>query len=205
MNVPREADPESLLLSIKQGATEDLGTLLEMHRNYLALIVRLQAGRQLSAKLDPEDILQETFLEAHRGVSRFRGSTQREFLAWLRRIVAGVLANQLRRYLGTSSRDVRLETALHDDLDRSSQALAGRLVAPQSSPSRQAVRKEEAVMLADALESLPADYRDVIILRQLEDLPFPEVARRMGRSVDSVKNLWVRALGRLRRGMGDQP
>jgi RNA polymerase sigma-70 factor (ECF subfamily) len=67
------------------------------------------------------------------------------------------------------------------------------------------VRREQAVLLADALEALPVDYREVIILRQLEELPFPEVARRMGRSVDSVKNLWVRSLARLRREVGEAP
>ena len=73
------------------------------------------------------------------------------------------------------------------------------------SPSQHAASREQAVQLADALGALPADYREVIILRQLEDLPFPEVAERMGRSVDSVKNLWVRGLARLRRGMEDTP
>ncbi len=54
------------------------------------------------------------------------------------------------------------------------------------------------MLLADALNDLPEDYREVIILRQLEGLSFPDVARRMGRTEDSVKNVWLRALGRLR-------
>ena len=73
------------------------------------------------------------------------------------------------------------------------------LVAPESTPSQQAVRREQAVILSDALQELPEDYRDVIILRHLEGLSFPDVARRMGRTEDSVKNVWLRALARLRR------
>jgi RNA polymerase sigma-70 factor (ECF subfamily) len=73
---------------------------------------------------------------------------------------------------------------------------------PQSSPSQSASRREQAVLLADALEKLPEDYREVIILSHLESLSFSEVARRMARSVDSVKNLWARALARLRRALG---
>jgi RNA polymerase sigma-70 factor (ECF subfamily) len=65
------------------------------------------------------------------------------------------------------------------------------------------VRREQAVLLADALEGLPADYRDVVILRQLEDLSFSEVAVRMGRTEDSVKHLWVRALARMRHTIED--
>ena len=59
------------------------------------------------------------------------------------------------------------------------------------------------MLLADALERLPADCREVIVLRHLEGLPFAEVARRMGRTLDVVKKLWPRALARLRDLMGE--
>jgi RNA polymerase sigma-70 factor (ECF subfamily) len=61
------------------------------------------------------------------------------------------------------------------------------------------------VVLADALHQLPEDYREVVILRQLQGLSFPEVARAMSRSVDSVKKLWARALAQLRDLLGDAP
>ena len=70
---------------------------------------------------------------------------------------------------------------------------------------RRPSRREQAVLLADALNHLPADYREVLILRHLEGLTFPEVADRMGRSLDSVEKLWVRALPRLRRALGAEP
>jgi RNA polymerase sigma-70 factor, ECF subfamily len=59
------------------------------------------------------------------------------------------------------------------------------------------------VLLADALEGLPDDYREVIILRQIEGMSFPDLARRMGRTEHSVKNVWLRALARLRRTLED--
>jgi RNA polymerase sigma factor, sigma-70 family len=58
------------------------------------------------------------------------------------------------------------------------------------------------VLVADALSQLPKDYREVLILRHLEGLSFPEVAKRMGRTLSSVDKLWVRALARLRRVLG---
>jgi len=79
------------------------------------------------------------------------------------------------------------------------------LVAPSSSPSQQAVRRERAVLLANALEQLPPHYREVLILRHLEALSFPEVAQRMGRSLLSVKKLWARALPCLRNALGEVP
>jgi RNA polymerase sigma-70 factor (ECF subfamily) len=176
-----------------------LGVLLQRYHNYLALLARVQLGRRIQGKIDVLDIVQDVSLEVHRKIGMFRGSSEGEFLAWLRQILSGILANQVRRYMGTKRRDVRLERDLWEDLDRSSRSLGGQLVAAQSSPSAQASRREQAVILADAIGGLPPDYREVIILRQLEGLSFPQVAARMGRTEDSVKNLWARALARLRR------
>ena len=119
--------------------------------------------------------------------------------------MAANLANLLRRYLGTQGRDVRLERELAIRLDQSSRLLDRGLVDRGSSPSYQASRREQAVLLADALEKLPKDYREVIVLRHLEGLTFPEVSQRMGRSLDSVEKLWVRGLAQLRRVMGGIP
>ena len=144
-------------------------------------------------------------MEAHRDFGQFRGNTEVELAGWLRRILATNLANLVDRYCGTKRRDVRLEHDLAAELDRSSRALDGALVAKQSSPSRQAARRDQAVVLADALEQLPIDYRQVLVLRHLEEQSFPDIARRMGRTVDSVKNLWARALARLRQTLGGLP
>jgi RNA polymerase sigma-70 factor (ECF subfamily) len=197
------SDPEMLLVLAKAGDGEALGRLIERHRGYLILLARMQIGRLLRGKLDAEDLLQETSLEAHRGVARFRGTSEVAFRAWLRQILAAVLSNQVRRYRGTKGRDARMERRLVEDLDRSSRALDRGLIAEQSSPSQQVARRERALLLAEALAILPEDYRDVIVFRHLEGLGFAEVALRMGRSEDSVKNLWVRALARLRRTLDD--
>ena len=95
-------------------------------------------------------------------------------------------------------RDARLEQSLYVELNNTSGALDRALAAAVSTPSEQAVKREAGLLLADALEALSEDYRQVIILRHLESLPFAQVAERMGRSVDSVEKLWVRALAKLR-------
>src|SRR5262249_56849730 len=85
--------------------------------------------------------------------------------------------------------------------DQSSRALDVGLIARDSSPSQRASRRERAVLLATALERLPADYREVIVLRSLEGLSFPDVAAPMGRTSVSVERLWSRALPRLKRAL----
>src|SRR5262245_5126477 len=197
-----QTDPSELLRQARGGDGPALGPLLERYSNYLAVLARAQLGRRLQGKVDPLDVVQETFLEAHRDFAQFRGTTAAEFARWLRRVLATNLANVLRRYHGTLSRDVRLECELEKDLDQSSRILGQALAAPESSPSQQAARREQAVLLADALEGLPADYRDVLILRHLEGLSFPEVARRLERTLDSVEKLWARGLTRLRQALG---
>src|SRR5262245_35246551 len=116
-------DPELLLVLAKAGDRAALGRLLERYRNYMGLLIRLQVGRRLRRKLDVEDLLQEIGLEIHRKVVMFRGSSEREFLIWMRRVLGTILANQVRHYLGTKARDLRLERELVDELDRSSRAL----------------------------------------------------------------------------------
>jgi RNA polymerase sigma-70 factor (ECF subfamily) len=197
------ADPESLLVRARAGDGAAVGQLLELHRSYLALLARLEIGRRLQGKVDASDLVQDTFLEAHRNFGRFRGTDAAEFVGWLRQILAANLAMLLRRYLGTQRRDVRQERELAVALDESSRVLDRGLVAASSSPSSKAARQEQGVRLAAALEQLPEAYREVIILRHLEGLRFPEVACRMRRTLDSVKNLWARALGELRRSLGE--
>jgi RNA polymerase sigma-70 factor (ECF subfamily) len=193
---------DELLRRARAGDLAALGQALERYRHYLTLLARFEIGRHLQSKLDAADLVQETFLDAHRQFPRFAGGAD-SFTRWLRQILAGTLAGQVRRYLGTQGRDVRLEERLANALDQSSAALAGVLAAPLSTPSQHVARLEQDVLLADALAGLPEDYREAIVLRHLEGLTFPEVARRMGRSLDSVEKLWLRALGKLRQVMGD--
>jgi RNA polymerase sigma-70 factor (ECF subfamily) len=192
-------DPEALLDRAKAGEAPALGRLLELYRAYLVVLARVQIGRRLQGKVDPSDVVQEAFLGACRDFPQFRGATSKEFLGWLRQILASLLANLVRHYQGTQRRDVRLERQLVLELDQSSQALDRGLLMPQSSPSQEAIRREQSVLLAEALGRLPEEWRELLILRHLEGLSFPEVARRLGRSVDILKKQWPRALAGLRR------
>jgi RNA polymerase sigma-70 factor (ECF subfamily) len=201
-----EPGPEALLRKAKTGDSAALGLLLERYRPYLTLLARTQIGRRLKGKADASDVVQEACLGAHRDFGQFRGGSEGEFLAWLRQVLASVLANFVRHYEGTQRRDIRLERQLAEELDHSSQALGRVLSASGSSPSRHVERREQAMLLSEALDRLPVEDREVLVLRHLEGLSFPEVARRMGRTVDSVKKRWPRALVRLRALFeGDEP
>jgi RNA polymerase sigma-70 factor (ECF subfamily) len=196
--------PEELLALAQAGDGEALGALLAQYRDYLALLARLQVRQRLQGKVDAQDLVQETFLKAHRHFDQFRGASEREWTAWLRQILATTAANMVRHYLGSKGRDPRLERTLAEAFDHSSRCLEAGLALPHSTPSQQAMRREQSVLLADALARLPDDQREAVILRHLEALGFAEVSARMGRSVESVKKLWARGLAKLRELMRSQ-
>jgi RNA polymerase sigma-70 factor, ECF subfamily len=177
--------------------------VLERHRNWLALLARLQVDGRFRGKFDPSDVVQQTLLEAVRAWPKFRGRTEAELAAWLRQILARVLAHEARHYLDARRRDVAREVSLEQALAESSDRLGAAALATGTSPSQHAIRHERELRLAEALSRLPDDYREVILLRNVEGLPHDAVARRMERSVGSVRMLWLRALACLREELGE--
>jgi RNA polymerase sigma-70 factor (ECF subfamily) len=198
MNAASDANelPEVLLARARDGDVTALGQLLELYRNYLRLLARTQVDGALRARLDPSDLVQETLLEAYRDFPRFAGGTENELMAWLRRILVRNLADQIKRYQA-QGRDWKRQESLEGLLDRSSAEAHEALARGISTPSAQAARREQAALLADALVQLPPDYREVILLRNLNKLPFDVIAARMNRSSGAVRMLWARALEKL--------
>lgn len=192
-----ESSIEQWLRQARGGDTQALGMLLDNYQNYLIFLARLQIDPRICSKLDPADLVQDTFLEAYEAFPRFRGETEASFLAWLRQILATRLATAVRYYLGTKQRDVRLERNLHVQLDQSS-VFWEHLVSSASTPSLKVSRKETESQLALAMARLPEHYRQVLQMRHTEDLPFAQIAEKMNRSIDSVQKLWVRALAQLK-------
>ncbi len=183
----------------REGDEASMGRLLSSQKRALKLLARIEIGRHIQGKLDASDVVQETFLEAHRSFPRFEGSVEAQFNAWMRTILARTMANTIRRFFGTQARDPRLERRLADDIDRSALSLGGLLADPASTPSQHVARDEQTRLVVEALSRLPDDYESVLVLRHLEGLTFPQIADRMGRSVNSVEKLWLRGLTKLRR------
>ena len=152
----------------------------------------MQVDSRLQGKFDTSDVVQQTLMEAWRSAAKFRGSTEAERIAWLRKILAHVSAHEVRQYRGTHKRDLGREMSIERSLAKSSRQLNAVFASATTSPSQQAAQQEQQVVLADMLQELPADYREVIVLRNLEGLSHSEVAQRMGRTVGAVRMLWLR-------------
>ncbi len=188
--------PVLLLEQARGGNDVALGKLLELYRNYLRLVARSVISAALRIKFEPSDLVQETFLKAHREFGQFQGKTEPELVTWLRRILIRSLSNQVKHHR-RMARDFHRQESLDQLLDRSAMTIQQALATSLSSPSEQAIRREQAVLLADGLDRLPEDYREVFIRRTLEHIPFETIAADMGRSVGAVRMLWARAVKRL--------
>ena len=193
-----DASFETLLNHARRGETPAQGDLLRRFEPWLRLLARIQCESRFQAKFDASDIVQQTLLEAVRAFPQFRGSTEAELTAWLRRILAHALAHEVRRYHGAQKRDVTLEVSLDAALAQSSQRLGAMLAESGPSPSQQVAQRELDVLLAEVLARLPDNYREVLILRHLEGLSHDEIALRMNRTAGAVRMLWTRALVALR-------
>src|SRR5262245_34260571 len=150
--------PEMLIERARRGDAGALGVLLEMYRNYIHLSTRLMGGDQFAGRAGASDVVQETFLDACRDFHQFLGGSEREFLVWLRRILAHNVADHLRAHR-SKRRDAGRERSIDDLFDASEQSFDQGLAASGSSPSSQASRRERAVLVADALAKLPPDHR----------------------------------------------
>ena len=194
-------DVGHLLAQARGGDSGPLGALLELYRNYLAILATAQFNRKLYRRLNPSDLVQETMLAAHRDFEQFRGGSEREFLAWLRQILINCLHRAIDVHLKAKKRDVRCEISIeqiNQTLDGSVVDFAHVLADPGPSPSAAVRQRERAVVLANQLATLKSDYREVIVLRNLQGLSFDEIAERMHRKPGTVRMLWLRAIEKLK-------
>ncbi len=169
---------------------------LESYHSYLRLLTRLHLDDRLRGKVDPSDVVQQTMLRAVQGWDQFRGAAPAQRIAWLRQILAHVLAN-LRRDLHRDKRDVSREIDVAA-LDRSSLRLESLAPAEQTSPSDAADRAEMVLRLAAALEELPPDQREAVARHYLLGQSLAEVGEALGRSQAAVAGLLQRGLRKLR-------
>lgn len=200
---PSQDDPRGasarVAFQIRQargGSDTALSELFEACRKYMLLVANRAIDSGLRRKGGASDLVQDTFVEAKKDFSRFRGESEEELFAWLTRILAHQVQKQARTFRATRKRDVDREEVL--DAGVAALFLAG----DEETPSALVVAREERRRVQAALERLPVDQRRVLDLRTWQQLPFEEIGTIMNRSPEAARKLWTRAVERLGRELG---
>lgn len=197
MNNPDEDIPDDALRAeAALSSSWSLGSL----RPWLKLVAERELPAALRGRVEASDIVQQTLLDAWRGLQGFRGTTHAERLAWLRMILRRVVLQHGRSRFGTQK---RAGERLQCELDLTDSRI-GRLAGGGTpTPDEQAVANETSLLLAQALEALPAEDQQLIRLRHFDELSHDEIAVRLGCSPAAARMRWVRALRQLRERLAD--
>ncbi|MGB7327122.1 MAG: sigma-70 family RNA polymerase sigma factor [Rubripirellula sp.] len=195
-------DRSGLLRLARAGNASAIEDLFACYQHYLRLLAHSGLSPKVNTRVTVSDVIQETFLHAFEAFEQFRGASTAEFVAWIRSILVSRIADAHEKHLQAARRDVRREVSIETinaGLSRSSVGLEN--IARdhlQASPGAIVSQQEHAIMVADAIGNLPADYQQVIVMRHFDGLSFDEIANRMQRSSGAVRMIWLRAIRKLK-------
>ena len=189
------ADQE-LEAHLRGGTDAALGPLFESYRERLLRMVQFRLDARLVGRIDPEDVLQDTYLEAEKRLAAFRGD-DKPFLVWVRLITQQTMVDLHRKHLGAKMRTAGREVGAPQ-----SGTLSGLFVGHITSPSRAMMREEVRIKIEAALEDMDEIDREVLMLRHFEELSNKEAAIVLGIQENAASNRYVRALGRLKGYLG---
>ena len=191
---------ESEFAFLKQDEEEALAALFTRYEDRLRRMVVFRLDPRLRGRVDPSDILQESYLNAAQRLHSYLESPAAPVFIWLRGVTEQTLINIHRRHLGAQARNASLEVSLHRGGNgfATSVSLAAHLVADMTSPSQAAIREETLAGLRQAFDGMDPIDREVLALRHFEGLTNIEVAAILEIQPTTASNRYVRALRRLK-------
>lgn len=188
----REAAYDAVLIS--RFAAGDESAFVEMMNRYHGKIFGL-AHNLLRNTADAEEIAQDTFIRAHRGLATFRGDSS--LATWLYRIALNLSRNRYWYFFRRRRQDsVSLERPLSDESDAT---FADFIAADAQNPVQETVTQEFTDLIAECMEKLDARHREILTMRNILNLPYEEIARALRINVGTVKSRIARARENLRK------
>jgi RNA polymerase sigma-70 factor (ECF subfamily) len=196
VNDPRVA---AQIRKARAGDRQAWDDLLNSHRRRLRRVVAWRLNQRLRGRLDASDVIQETFLDATKGLEQYAERAEMPFFLWLRWLAGMKLATLYRKHLACQVRDAAREVSVDRDVPGgNAPALAARLLGRQTSASEVAMRSERKARIRELLDTMDPVDREVIVLRHFEELSNAEAARVLGLQEAAASKRYIRALRRLK-------
>ena len=186
------------LVALAQGGDNAaLDQLCRVYGERVQRIVRLRMGGELRAKLESMDLVQDAFVAAVGDLDKFTYRDEGDFLRWMSKIAENRIRDNLRQ-LHANKRDMRREVPIDH---RVPTAGGNGIQMPEpirtTTPSVIMSVGEELDKLENAMSLLKPEYREVVILSQIEGLSLKDIGGRLGKTPDAVRMLLARAMASL--------
>jgi RNA polymerase sigma-70 factor (ECF subfamily) len=194
---PDDPLTEQLLARTQAGEAEALQQLFARHRKRLRKMVALRLDPRLAARVDPSDVVQDALIDASRKLAEYLSRRPIDFYPWLRQIACERLIDLHRRHVRAARRSVRREEPQGFWLNKDSALQLASRFAASAHPSRPVIQAELCQRVQAALDQLPPQDREVLVLRYVEQLVTSEIAAVLGVTEGAVKGRHRRAVERM--------
>ncbi|TWU50666.1 RNA polymerase sigma factor [Rubripirellula tenax] len=198
---------DELATRTRLGDESALADLFERNRAKLRSMVAFRMDANLRGRVDPSDVIQESFLDLAKRFDDFKSKQSMSPLVWMRLVTMERLMAVHRHHVTTQMRDARRDVSIDREmgLGATSVSLAAALMDRLSSASGKVIRSEQKAKLHELLEQMDQDDREIIALRIFEGVTNGEAAEILKLSKQTTSKRFVRAIDRLRTAMQDVP
>jgi RNA polymerase sigma-70 factor (ECF subfamily) len=200
---------DKLQEKIRGGDADALAQFIEVRRPQLTAYIERELGSALRRKVEPDDVFQEMSAEAVRALPTTTLGDRDPF-SWLCQIAERRIIDLHRRHFGAQKRDAGREVSLGSPGGSSrgeggeQGGLINLLVASMTTPSKAFSRNAREACLLRAMDKLPADQREALRLRYVENLPSKQIAEKIGKSDAAVRVMLTRSLKKLHELLADE-
>jgi RNA polymerase sigma-70 factor (ECF subfamily) len=196
---------EELLQRVRSGEPNAVAELSEARRPQLLVYVSRQLGYALRAKVEPDDIVQETMIRAVRHPHLFT-APDRDPFGVLCHLAQESIVDAHRRYIDAQKRDAGREVPLQASPASTDGGggLLGILVASITTPSKAFSRNDREIRMWEALGTLPEEQREALRLRYVDGLPTKDIAQKLHKTDGAVRVMLTRSLDKLQQILGEK-
>lgn len=198
---------EQLLQRAATGDEEATRELSERFQERLHKMIRLRMDARLRGRVDSDDILQETWIDACNRLPDYVADPPMSFYLWLRYLAGQKLNDAMRHHLGVQKRDAGRDVSLHRGglPEATSVSLAAQLLGRLTSPSNAAIRAETQLKVQEVLNEMDPVDREVLVLRHFEHLSNAETAELLDIRKSAASKRYIQAIRRLKAVLRNTP